>query len=167
VEIIVQTDAKDAATELRLKASRVAKAVRNTMTPAEREALREFRRTTDTWKTKPSFEALEEVAGDAFTLIVGTDDPIYRFVDLGTKPHDITGNPLAFQWGGPGSYTAKTVPGVIGSRKGGPSGGTVFVTVVHHPGTKARHFTPLIQAKIQKLAVDLLDKKVWAEIARR
>lgn len=106
---------------------------------------RDFQYTTATWKEFVRFEIVKDRRG----YRVFTKDDIYRFVDLGTRPHIIRAKRakvLAFQ----GGYAAKTRPGVIGSTGGGPSGGMQYAAEVHHPGTKARRFTKIIYAKHQK-----------------
>ena len=89
-------------------------------------------------------------AGGTRVAYVFTNDEIYKFVDKGTAPHIIMAKhrmrPLVFQTG----YKAKTAPGTIGSRAGGPFGPTVRALVVHHPGTEARRFTETIQKKWEK-----------------
>jgi hypothetical protein len=118
--------------------------------------LADFKATTKTWHHQPEFEKTYSVGADKIEILAGTDDPIYRYVDQGTKPHPIfagiyTGKSrkkaLAFQWAGPGSYRAKTTPGVIGSGPGGPSGPMVAFPYVQHPGTEARGFSRAIAKK--------------------
>lgn len=113
---------------------------------------RDFEKTTATWEHKPKFTSSTSVVGPGPAVLVETDDEIYTYVDKGTKPHEIwagayTGKSdkkvLAFQ----GTYTAKTVPGVIGSRSGGKSGEWVHTPMVQHPGTKARNFDAIIERK--------------------
>jgi hypothetical protein len=115
---------------------------------------KDFESTTKSWEHKVDFEVLVDVLPDGPTLLVGTDDKIYGYVSKGTGPHEIwagayTGKSdktkLSFQWGGSGSYIAKTVPGVIGSREGGPTGDKVAFAHVSHPGTSPRNFEELIQ----------------------
>jgi len=115
---------------------------------------KDFESTVSTWKDKPEFQVLLEVQPNGPTLIVGTDDKIYGYVSKGTEPHEIwagayTGKSdktaLAFQWGGEGSYIAKTVPGVIPAREGGPTGEDRAFVHVNHPGTAPRNFEQLIQ----------------------
>ena len=115
------------------------------------EIQKDFELTTATWKDKPEFEILTDVGAD-ISVMVSTDDEIYGYVDKGTRPHIIrakNGKRLAFQWAGPGSYRAKTSPGVLGSTSGGPSGDMTYPKEVHHPGTKARNFDKIIQKKWQ------------------
>lgn len=127
----------------------------NAMRKAGRAIQKDFEKTTRTWEHKPKFEALTSLTGPGPVVLVGTDNLIYKFVDEGTKPHPIfagvyTGKSnkktLAFQWGGPGSYTAKTTPRIIGSQAGGQSGEGVLRAYVQHPGIKAREFDLTIQA---------------------
>jgi len=109
----------------------------------------EFEKTTATWTNRPAFETLTDTTGGNLAVLVGTDDPIYRYVDEGTRPHRIVpkssnrSGRLFFQSG----YVAKTSPGVIGSRAGGKFGNVVVARAVNHPGTKARGFSKQIEAK--------------------
>lgn len=103
--------------------------------------------TTQTWDNRPSFKIDEESWNE---WLIYTESKIYLFVSGGTKPHIIrprNANKLRFQWGGPGSYQAKTTPRVIASRSGGPSGPIVYRRQVNHPGTEAREFPKEIGKK--------------------
>lgn len=106
----------------------------------------DFRATTATWEHKPAFEKIVDTVASPVQILVGTDDPIYAFVDMGTRPHAIfprNAKVLAF----PSAYSAKTSPGVIGSSGGGSSGSTVFAAYVQHPGTAPRNFDETIARK--------------------
>lgn len=116
---------------------------------ASHEIVLDYRETTRSWNHKPVFEVVINVNPN-IEILVGTDDEIYGYVDEGTKPHIIKpkrARALSFQWGGKGSYMAKTKPGVIGSQPGGPRGPMVSFKQVHHPGTKARGFSKAIDKK--------------------
>lgn len=106
----------------------------------------DFEKTTKTWETPVSFGITKHLKG----WKVETKSEIYKFVDKGTRAHVIrpkrAGGVLAFK----GQYSAKTSPGVIGSRAGGAKGNTVVTKEVHHPGTRARNFTQIIYRKWQK-----------------
>jgi len=111
----------------------------------------DYGRITKTWKHKPKFEALTSLTGPGPVLFIATDDEIYRFVNEGTPPHDIptTGSTLLVFKSG---YKSKSVPGMIGSRRGGGFGKTVFTTKrdkqgkpIKHPGTKPRNFEKVIK----------------------
>jgi len=134
---------------------------------AGREALRRYRRTVISWSRKPHFEDVYETTPDSATVLVGTDDPIYGYVDRGTRPHIIEpigeGYPLRFQSG----YRAKTMPGFLGSGQGGPEGPTVRAMRVRHPGTKPRRFTEMIFSEVGKLSWELLVKLVQQQINKR
>lgn len=122
-----------------------------------KEMKKEFEKTTKTWKHKPKFEILRSIPfsieSGKVEVAVMTDDEIYGYVDQGTKPHIIRpkkrGGRLYFKWGGPGSYKAKTVPGVIGSRAGGATGSMVAFPYVMHPGTEERGFDKIIAKYMQ------------------
>jgi hypothetical protein len=110
--------------------------------------LKEFEKTTDTWKDKPTFETIKDTTGGNLAVLVATDDEIYGYVNDGTRPHDIVpirAKVLAF----PGGFSAKTSPNVIGSKPGGSFGSTVFARGVHHPGTEPRNFDSIIQKIFQ------------------
>ena len=154
--IIVETNVMEVTQALELKARRLSVVVKDTAMDLSRRVLADYGRTAETWKHKPKFTAEVDVKGDTVTMLAGTDDLIYKFVDKGTKPHFIfprtAGGTLAFQWGGPGSYRAKTRPSFLGSSGGGPSGPTVHFRYVKHPGTAPRRFSEVIQRKYDELA---------------
>lgn len=103
----------------------------------------DFQKTTASWDHNVTFNIVRAGKGYAVT----TDDEVYGYVDLGTRPHTIEGNPfLAFQ----NSYVAKTQPRVIGSGGGGSGGETVYAQSVQHPGTRARLFSQTIGKKWEK-----------------
>ncbi len=159
--ITIETNAAEVAKTLKLSAYQLRKAMEATSKEVGREALRNYRRTTNTWTHKPPFEVLTEIEGDTIlTLIAGTDDPIYRYVDQGTRPHLIfprrPGGTLAFR----GLYTAKTFPGLLDSKRGGASGSLIYRPYVEHPGTEARMFSRLLRPVIQKFTMTTLRKRI-------
>ncbi len=104
----------------------------------------EYEKTVRTWQHKPKFEQQISLAKGEAAVLVGTDDKVFGYVDLGTRPHIIVpkrAGLLRFQSG----YKAKTAPGVIGSSAGGKFGSVVYSRIVHHPGTVARNFSKIIQ----------------------
>jgi hypothetical protein len=130
--------------------------------------LADFKKTVATWNDKPTFSSKVDqgAAVGGVRIQIGTDDPVYGFVDEGTKPHIIRpkhGKILAFKGG---KYRAKTKPRVIGSTSGGATGKAVFAQVVHHPGTKKREFTKTIANK-WKVDFQKEIKNALARAARR
>lgn len=124
----------------------------------------DFEKTVQTWKNKPKFEVLVSLSGPGPTVVVDTNDEIYHYVSMGTRPHVIRpkrARALAFR----GTYTAKTVPGVLEARAGGASGDAVFSQEVHHPGTKPRNFQKMIGDKWQKQFKREMES-VMREVAR-
>jgi hypothetical protein len=116
---------------------------------------KDFERTVKTWDKKPEFKILVSLAKGQITVAVVTDSEIYRYVDEGTKPHDIwagfyTGKSDAKVLVFPGTFSAKTIPGVLDARQGSKSGPLVFTPYVRHPGIKARKFSKTIQKKWRK-----------------
>lgn len=120
---------------------------------------KDFKRTVKTWEHKVNFKKEMEASAHSISVHVSTDDPIYRYVNEGTKPHDIwagayTGKSgkkaLAF----PGTFSAKTAPGVLDAKGGSSGGGTVHTPFVSHPGTEARKFDEVIERKWRPLFAD-------------
>lgn len=131
-----------------LKVDEIYKAIELNAAVAKKGILKDYQKTTQTWDHKVDFEAeLIINPNGGVSITVDTDDEQYFWVHEGTKPHEIRpkkpGGKLRFQ----GTYTAKTVPGVIQSRSGGPSGEFQYRDVVQHPGTKARLFSKPIFKK--------------------
>lgn len=127
----------------------------NALRQTGRDIIKDFEKTTATWKNKPVFEMQISLSG-GLQVEVYTEDEIYRYVDKGTKPHNIwpgfyTGKSdkkvLAFS----SKSTPKTIPGVIGSSAGSVGAVDTFRPYVKHPGTKARRFSEEIQKKWQKI----------------
>jgi hypothetical protein len=114
------------------------------------EIKQDFEKTVRTWRRKPKFEVLLSQARGRLSVLIGTNDEVYAYVDRGTRPHLIfprRAKALRFR----GVYTAKTVPGVIDSREGGASGDEVFAAGVAHPGTAPRRFEETIARKWRTL----------------
>lgn len=121
----------------------------NGLRAAAKAVEKDYKATTATWEHKVEFETVIALDKTKAEFLVGTDDPIYNYVDKGTKPHIIRpkkAKVLRFQSG----YSSKTKPNVIGSTAGGASGDIVFASVVNHPGTEARNFSKVINAKHKK-----------------
>lgn len=133
----------------------------NGLRAAARAVEKDYKATVSTWNKKPKFETVIALGKTKAEFLVGTDDPIYRYVDEGTKPHIIRprrAKVLRFSSG----YTPKTQPNVIGSSAGGASGSEVFSAVVNHPGTEPRNFSKVINLK-HKVSF----KKIMHESMRR
>jgi len=129
---------------------------------------KDLAKTTATWETPVVFQMRTKNKKGILEMEVrprpGSEgEKIFNFVDRGTKgpypiPKKPQKKPLAFQWGGPGSYKAKTSPRVIGSKGGGPSGPMVFFKQVMHPGIKARKFSDSIARRWAQLSRKFLPK---------
>jgi len=102
--------------------------------------LKDFLKTTRTWKHKPKFKKIIKFTGEPKRAEVTTTDRIYGYVNFGTPPHIIRprkkGGVLVF----PAKSTPKTTPRLISSRAGSSSKQLVFAREVRHPGIKARRF---------------------------
>ena len=96
---------------------------------------------TRDWASQPFFEIRRETTRDDFTISVSTDDPVFNWVDRGTRPHYISARnddrPLRFSQ----EYAAATQPGSLRSQRPEYSGGKVSKFIVYHPGIEARGFS--------------------------
>jgi hypothetical protein len=168
--VTIETNAAEVAESMGARGVELKRLIRDTMKTVEKEALTAFRKPTSTWHHKPAFEGLSEQRGDGFTLVVGTDDKVYNMLDKGTRPHIIRpkgpGYPLAFQWGGKGSFAAKTKPSSLDSWAGSQSGGAKFFMHVHHPGTKPRKWSKMISKIMNARALYLLQDKIAALVQK-
>lgn len=149
----------------KLEAKRVIRALRNGMSNAARDVVADFKTTTATWKHQPEFKVTEVSAAE---WIISTDDKVWSMLDDGTKPHIIRpkrAKLLRFQWGGQGSYKAKTKPGYLGSSKGKVSGPIVFRKQVRHPGTKPRKWTDAAKVKWDRELGDIVQRAISTEVS--
>ena len=160
----IETNAAEIAELMRTKERDTANALKGEAALLKTDMLADYKRTTSSWSHRVTFEAMSDTQADgSFSVMVGTDDRIYGYVDLGTRPHIILpkrARVLAFQ----GGYRAKTSPGVLGSSGGGKFGATIFARAVRHPGTKARGFTRMIFDKHKQLSLRRIARKlaeVW------
>jgi len=102
------------------------KAVRDTMTALAKELQKDLQATTSGWNHAVTFTVQQN--RDGYT--VATDDPIWRYGDDGTKPHAI-------------------VPRRRKLLRFTTHGAIVFARGVQHPGTKAHHWSTILQEKYQ------------------
>jgi hypothetical protein len=119
----------------------------------------DFMATTYTWSRQPEFV----ITRDESTVTVGTDNEIWGMINSGTRPHIIRvkyAKALRFQWGGYGSYKAKTIPRQFRSNKGSIRGGMNYRQQVKHPGFAAREYTDAIAVKYQKLLPGIIQRAI-------
>ena len=124
----------------------------------EKEAKASFEMTVKNWKHKPKFASKtdEGATVGGIRIQVATDDPIYLYVDKGTKVRYAT---MSKDW------KSKTEPDVVGTFPG--KGRRLFVNKRRpRPGIKARNFTKHI-AKTTKIELDREIKNALARAARR
>lgn len=129
----------------------------NVLSTVARGMEKDFKATVATWDHKPKFEVLKSLKGPGPEVLVATDDEVYRYVDEGTGKWGPRKQAYPIPKRGPGwlkfqaGYSAKTVPGVLGSQPGGAYGDSIIMFgEVMHPGIKPRHFDKIIQKKWQK-----------------
>lgn len=119
------------------------------------EAIVLYRKTTRTWRHKPTFTKRKTTRG----IQIVTDSDIYKWVDRGTKPHIIQAvNALMLSFRYP--YRAATKPRIIGSTNASVGKNWARKFMVHHPGTKPRHFTDEITKRINKRAGAVMTKEI-------
>lgn len=113
----------------------------------QNEIANDFEATVETWSSKPKFiKKSPSLAGGMVNIEVYTEDQVYGWVSEGTPAHDIplSEEKKAFKFAG--TYTAKTVPGVLKARAGGAKDKSYArLRVVSHPGIEARNFDLLIK----------------------
>ena len=123
----------------------------------------DFKDTTKHWDHKVSFDKHTQVTGSRIVAEVQTDDEIYGYVVLGTRPHVIepkkAGGVLAF----PSAFSPKTTPGSLATSAGSKGGPTVISRGVFHPGNKPRNLHKLIA---EKRARWFRDFEVAQDVAR-
>ena len=150
----------------RLKVDAMRLALLNPLHKMQREILKDFEATVATWNHEVKWLSAVSLALGGPSVTIVTEDPIYRYVNDGTKPHEIwpgayTGlsdkTVLMF----PSAFTPKTEVGVIGSTAGSSGGPMVFTNYkkpyVNHPGNKPRHFDVAIREKWEPRFKDYME----------
>jgi len=110
---------------------------------------RDLQSTVRTWKHKPEFTVAVEESSREYSVVAGTDNDIYGYVDQGTKPHIIRARRapfLRYRVGG----RPKSRVNFIGSQAGSVGNEWRRSLFVLHPGTAARNFIKTIQKRRQK-----------------
>jgi hypothetical protein len=110
-----------------LNVKELSAAVKRVMQQAADDALSDFEHTTDGWQHKVVFVKVPVPDG----VVVGTEDEIWTYQDLGTKPHPIV----------PRNAKVLRFPA---------NGGMVYTRRVSHPGTKPRGWSKMIATKWQR-----------------
>lgn len=107
------------------------------MRAAAESSRKDFEATVKDWKQKPVFVVKKTAEG---IYSVTTDDPIWLYGDEGTKPHDIVAHKIALRFMG--------------------AGGMMFRKRVHHPGTKAHHWSQQIAKKWQNRLATFVQQRI-------
>lgn len=142
-----------------------AKAVKAAVQKSAALVLKDLHATTRTWRTKVAFDVTITQVGDDYAVTAGTDNPIYGWVNDGTKRHAIRpkrGKYLRFSSG----YKAKTKVGLINSYDGGSFGNDVYSKGVMHPGFIGRKFVEAIAKRRQVTVRQEIDQSI-AKVARK
>lgn len=132
-------------------AKKVKQAIISEMNKVGKEMAKDLREPTQSWSGVKPIIGYEIESAFQPTLVVkvksgGLGAKKFGWLNDGTKPHLIVGNPLAFQ----ANSRPKTMPGTLRPSSGGSSGAMVFTTVVHHPGIEPRNFEKALVNKWRK-----------------
>lgn len=118
---------------------------------------KDFEKTVENWEHEVEFKAVTHFTRrlPSPSVEVWTEDQVYRYVNDGTRPHEIwagyyTGRSDAKVLAFPSEHTPKTRPGSLRSGAGSSGGAIIFTPFVRHPGTEARDFTGQIEKIWQK-----------------
>jgi hypothetical protein len=131
-----------------LKSAAMLKALNDELKRTASEILFDYEVTAWNWQHKVKFKKVISIGPNSTDILVGTDDPIYGYVDLGTKKHTIQakkGKMLAFRVGG----SPKTQPGVMVSGSGSSGKELIFAKKVKVK-TRARNFSKNIKKSWDK-----------------
>lgn len=115
----------------------------------------DYEKTVTTWKTKPEFTADVNSTPDRIEINAGTDNPIFHFLDEGTRVRYAT---MSQDW------VSKTRPAIGGGAAvhftAGPGRGRkLFVDVTRpRPGIKARKFSSAIKGKWERQIRSQMEK---------
>ena len=103
-------------------------------------------------QSKPQFEVQTVIQPKFISVQVrvkGRNKRIYRYVDEGTKPHDIQSKTLGGLLKFIGGYQAKTQPiAKFAQGSGSRLGKWVSKRLIHHPGIRARKFSETFEKEI-------------------
>lgn len=129
---------------------------------------------TLTWDEQVDFEVKYKLRPskdvEEFTLL--HDNLIFKFVDEGTKPHDIPdmSRPVEFDENGRpklrkrlkyrSAFTPKTTPGELMSGPGFSGGEFIYASLVHHPGAEPRNISEQVREKI----IENMDDVIYEEL---
>jgi len=104
-----------------------------------------YKKTTHTWNNQPQFDIDVQKSAYSYATEIGTNDKIYKFIELGTRVRRALMTP---------DFRAKTKPGWLGSRKG--KGGVAFISKkLALPGIVARNFrVPILRRAKTQLRKD-------------
>lgn len=101
---------------------------------------RDYERVVATWDDKPVFEQITQTTRPDISVLVGTDDRIFGYLDRGTRVRRALMSP---------DFSPKTRPGELRSYPG--QGEVVFVSKkLNLPGIKARGWSKMIGKKHKK-----------------
>ena len=104
-----------------------------------RDMTKDYRKTTVKWKRKPKWQTIIRMGPRAIEILVGTDNEIYAYIDLGTRKHWIfPRRRKVLRWIGT-SYRGR-------GGRGRPRKSDYAYSMGHEvSGIKARHYSKKIQ----------------------
>lgn len=157
-----------------LTARRFSIAINRAARRLAQNAMSDLESITATWDHKVDFELRYKLAPskDIEEFVIYNDDLIFKFVDEGTKPHDIPMQNITPEFDENGhiklrkrlkftkNSSPKTNRGDFFSSPGYPGDEYVFAQIVHHPGAEPRHFSEDLLDRI----VEQMDDVVYEEL---
>jgi hypothetical protein len=148
---------------LMLDPKRLTLAVENALDLRAADVKVDFEVTTQTWNKRPDIH----IATKPGQRLIYTDNIIYKYVALGTRPHIIVPRKAKFLRFFRGGFRPKTVVGAIRSNVGhAADSNPTRALIVHHPGTKARDFPKVIARKWQKQFPRMMQEAINYEASR-
>lgn len=128
---------------------------------AATKAVREFKRTTRTWKRPVDFVIFRT----RWMRRITTRDKLWTMLNRGVKPHRIPKKGKTFMIF-PRDYQPKTLPSVIDSFKGGKSGPKVVGYKINHPGVKARAWDEVIRGYAEDNLREEVERRMLRAMGR-
>ncbi len=113
-----------------------------------RRMKRDYEKTVATWKVKPQFEMLTQRTSSIASVLVGTDNRIYAYVNNGTSVRYATMTP---------DWDSKSRVRIIGSYPG--RGSRAFISKSHpQRGIAAREWSLVIERKYEREFADAMEQ---------
>ncbi len=142
VDFIVEVNPKDFKKFTNVIESQIVGVNKDTAEDLGKFAVKQLSDLTSAWRHTVEFEVETEGRKGDITLLVSTDDEIFKFLDKGTRVRRAIMSP---------DFVPKTTVGSLQSKRG--RGGVVFISKkVNRPGIKARKFSERVTRNVDARA---------------